>query len=364
MPSGIKSPFPQGNYNDLRDRHSRRNPSALALVPPHRESKASSIPVRSDKPPAHKKQKLEKSTPMAPHMTSVTTKQRRERSSSPKGSTMLNSTFQGKSLSFTNGSADGRVHTSKSSGFVSDDHLRLFTSTRHSEVIDLEQDEDLGEPVSRHCVPQTPSSDDMQLIPLHDNSDANASGPNSIGEILGVDKLSHRHVFSESILEPNIKPPPSAGPNTRALKAQVTDARQATFDTRTDENDPVEDSADFDNLLSAANCSQRQFTPSGTTAFSNNYVRDKIDYFEKKIPEVDLRSASKKKAKVRGMKKKVCWNVVCDHENSDQACSNKGSYDKSKRSTLISPWQTSSDSMSGSVCCNVSPFVVNAVYNE
>ncbi|KAF8526113.1 hypothetical protein JB92DRAFT_1180766 [Gautieria morchelliformis] len=294
------NPYSQKRYNDLHDKPQRTNPNARTLVSNLPQTNMGIlIPVRSEIPSA-KKLKLEKSCVTRHHKGPVT-KPRRQLSCSPSGSTLSTPPLQGSSSSPSDSlylSTNGRVPTFKSAS---------SSAHSHSEVIDIDQDEDIGEPVSQassESMAQA-SSDDMQIISLHGDSDHNSSGLISIGKILGVDKPHERHAFSESLSKHNGEPLPSAGPHTRALTARVTGLGRGVNGTDKDRFDPIEDAEDFDNLFPETNRSKRRATPA-TVAVPERIVSKNIFKFESANHprEVDLTRLTKK-ARIDNMKGKT-----------------------------------------------------------
>ena len=309
----MTNPYAQKSYNDLGEGALRRNPNSRSVVAPnrtqlHQTNQHVTKLMRSDAPPA-KKQKLETRSMTASHKTPSTGKSRRQTTWGSTGSTLSTSMLEDAypiTVGSQRQSTNGHVHTSKSTISVLDDPLRLSTPTTRPAVIDLAQEEDLGVPVSSSyaiSMPQTPStsSDDMQLIATNGNSDHSNSAPDSIGKILGVSKPSDEHAFGGSLPTHDIKPPPSAGPHTRALKAQLIDPGHIKNGIGDGEMDPIEDPDEFDSIPRERDPPERK----ATSSVPENVVKKNIVFYESKVrpPELDLTVIRRKK--VPAMKTKV-----------------------------------------------------------
>jgi len=205
--------------------------------------------------------------------------------------------------------------------------LRSSMQSKRREVIDVDRYEDLGVTVQLTgsvSLDRSLSPDELQLRP---SNPPHKSSP-TVQDILDVPQPPSEHPFNQKVKH-EMPSMPQSGPHTRALKAHLDCLPPVSFRQPTNgaeiSSDSIQDADGFDELppqrSPGPSRSKRKFTPSGTTEFTDNHVRDIVQLYDNQHgrsdwpPEVDLVAKSAQKAvrvsRVGAMKRKSTLTRVC-----------------------------------------------------
>ncbi|KAF8574886.1 hypothetical protein K439DRAFT_1407326 [Ramaria rubella] len=322
--SSLINPFSGTNFDTLhrvaeQNSSARKNPSANTVVPSRFISQTTGLIKQTSVNRAAKKPRLEHATHDKPTILSNgrLTTPKGHRSPSPEGSSSITPAFQGLGIT----SSHSRSYESSTDARISMKSAWDGPSTRASsatrrEVIDVDQEEDLGqriEPAYTGSLQLTPtsSSDDLQIVSPSELRMRATSDPRCVGDILGVGPPSAQHEFNKDQAKRDVKLP--SAPHTRALKENLQgdhcDRTAGVVIDRNvvDDDDPIEDSEDFDSATARLRASK----DTDVAAITKNNVRNKVQYYENRNggssrpPEVDLREKAKlSKSRVSAMKKR------------------------------------------------------------
>jgi hypothetical protein len=294
-----RNPYSGTGFDNLNDFNrsngsARSNPNALTVAPTRSVLSAAGFLGRSSmsKPRPSKKQKVDKEC-----IRNVT---------SPDSFASFTPHLDAMHITPASDSNDGspRKHsaTGKSSLHTTYESSGHQSSLKRVEVINVDQEEDLGEPVWQSISSAlTPShdNDDLQIVAPSDQ-DQNAFNVSKLRGISVVDGRASSNRLRSSYKDEEA---PVAGPHTRTIVEKYR---------RTDP-DPIED-ADDSNGFTPPLANSRPSRASPSIPIGN--VKNKVAQYEPRPPEVDLKAMRKKpkrsggSSRVANMKRKVCPSPI------------------------------------------------------